>query len=394
MEPTGKRPLDEDGDGEDNVKHATKAKIPKVEEDSRIGDFKVSCVVPDKKDNKITCRSCCDDLACDHAGIRCGGDHHLCVECSAVFADSTLWEPLLKIPVKCAFCAAPVIAQTFERQLNEEQMNVYLHTLAMNQVGPDEAVRQCPKCPYFEVWKRNEGMTFMSCKSCKRGSCTICKGSIRIPPRGEIHDDDWDLEANDANSYVFHMECAHLAPYLKAFQDALEEGTGTRCPSCGFLGRKDDACTHITCPSCQIEFCYVCGIATANLDKIPTSQLIHGHNADWEYNSKRCPMYLYEINDIDDRWPEDNDNECVGYLSRLKTVANLRTAVEYMGLDIYHKLRAKYKIVRNCGYSEAEIFDTDTTLIIRDEPPTDDSSSEYEEINSNDSYEELSDGAY
>jgi hypothetical protein len=50
--------------------------------------------------------------------------------------------------------------------------------------------------------------------------------------------------------------------------------------------------------------------------------------------------------------------------------------------------------VRNCGYSEAEIFDTDTTLIIRDEPPTDDSSSEYEEINSNDSYEELSDGAY
>lgn len=36
----------------------------------------------DKKDRKLICLGCSDELAIDHLGIKCPNSHDICVECS------------------------------------------------------------------------------------------------------------------------------------------------------------------------------------------------------------------------------------------------------------------------------------------------------------------------
>ena len=46
---------------------------------------------------------------------------------------------------------------------------------------------------------------------------------------------------------------------LRAVQEALSLGGRMVCPSCNQQGEKNDACMHITCPSCSTRWCYCCG---------------------------------------------------------------------------------------------------------------------------------------
>eukprot|EP00475_Leptophrys_vorax_P006356 TRINITY_DN13926_c0_g1_i1.p1 TRINITY_DN13926_c0_g1~~TRINITY_DN13926_c0_g1_i1.p1 ORF type:complete len:576 (-),score=161.14 TRINITY_DN13926_c0_g1_i1:113-1840(-) len=89
---------------------------------------------------------------------------------------------------------------------------------------------------------------------------------------------------------------AHLCeidPEYELYVDVLRilvENATRKCPHCGFIGRKDYACTHITCDKCSKRFCYVCctkledlagGFGPHNQWTLATPQ-----------DSGRCPMYL------------------------------------------------------------------------------------------------------
>lgn len=89
-----------------------------------------------------------------------------------------------------------------------------------------------------------------------------------------------------------------------------------RCPNCQLAGRKDDACTHMTCTKCSSRWCYVCGLDVLKCDKAPetgsSGDPIFLHNRDWERNEKRCPMYLTQILEVDLNWlGEDWENKFV-----------------------------------------------------------------------------------
>jgi hypothetical protein len=76
-------------------------------------------------------------------------------------------------------------------------------------------------------------------------------------------------------------------------------------------------------------------------------------------------MHLTEIGQIDPRWSQTDYRSCVAFLSRLRTLALLRKAVQDLGVQNYQLLRAKYAAVQNCGYTEEEILRSDLTIIKR-----------------------------
>ena len=84
-----------------------------------------------------------------------------------------------------------------------------------------------------------------------------------------------------------------IDPEYELYADVLRilvENATRRCPHCGFVGRKDYACTHITCDKCKKRFCYVC---CTKLEDLPGG--FGAHNA-WNLetppDAARCPMYL------------------------------------------------------------------------------------------------------
>ena len=151
----------------------------------------------------------------------------------------------------------------------------------------------------------------------------------------------------------------------KEFDEVFEKGAKNYCPSCGVGGTKDDECTHMTCPNCHTVWCYVCEKKESEVDKSPDQvDDIYAHNADWKTNPKRCPMYLTEIEDVDDRWPGDETN-ALELFHRLKLLRVLKEFVTKIGLLEFEKLKEVFPSVANCGMTQKEIMETDNTLIYR-----------------------------
>ena len=121
-------------------------------------------------------------------------------------------------------------------------------------------------------------------------------------------------------------------------------------PVCGLAGRKDEACTHMSCPRCQTSWCYLCGLSVEMCDKKPPlpgrpAKDIFLHNADWEVNPARCPMYLTQILEVDPSWLGDwtegdevDDEQCLAYFHRWRTIKLLQEVQEEVGLSIFQQV--------------------------------------------------------
>lgn len=330
----------------------------------------VISVSDDKKEKEnitVACSICDCVLQKDHIGVVCSQSHNLCSECAVNFVNSSLEDPTTPTPPKCPVCKADVIAASFERQLDNNQRGLYLSFVALKSVDESMRLVNCPSCSYFEIWPKSlSGMDTFFCRNhqCKKQSCAHCKLECSLGDEGGFSEDDFVAGFTDSTSYMYHMECADLAPSRKIIEEAISRGLGMVCPSCGHFGRKDDACTHIRCVKCQMMYCYVCGLGETTCDKENPDGSIYSHNEDWDLNPLRCPMYLSEVNQIDDRWT-DNDDECVAFASRLRTLGNLRGAVERLGPAKFEHLRQKYNSIKNCGFSVDEILHEDLTFIRR-----------------------------
>ncbi len=93
----------------------------------------------------------------------------------------------------------------------------------------------------------------------------------------------------------------------------------------------------------------MCGLDEAACDKEDPDGTIYSHNEDWDLNPLRCPMFLIEVNKVDERWTEDDD-ECVAFASRLRTLGYLREAFHRLGPAVFEQLRQKYSSIMNCGF--------------------------------------------
>jgi len=291
----------------------------------------------------------------------------MCPECTPNFVRTTLEDASSNVPPKCPICRVEIVGLSFERQLDAEQANLYLSIVTMKVVEEGCRLMYCPSCSYFEVWPDGfVGMDFFFCKkeTCSKQSCAHCKAECRSDDI-ELSEEDFEKASQNSSHFIYHMECAELAPHKSMFENAIKKGAGMSCPSCGHFGRKDSACTHIRCIQCREVYCYVCGLLEKDVDKAPADNNIYSHNIDWDINPLRCPMHLTEIEQIDSRWSTDDD-ECVAFFSRIQTLKLLREVFTNLGSEMFQRLQRKYESVLNCGFTMEEILDSDLTLIRRE----------------------------
>ncbi len=125
------------------------------------------------------------------------------------------------------------------------------------------------------------------------------------------------------------------------------------------------------CVKCYSTFCYFCGLSVDACDKESETQNIYGHNADWPTNEKRCPMYLTEIADVDEEWPDGDeesssvDDECLNYFHKLKILALLRAVFQTNSRDEIERVERKYHCIENSNLTIEDILNKDLTLINR-----------------------------
>ena len=304
----------------------------------------------DGKGRTLSCGICGETLDGEHTGIHCKNAHHMCTDCSANFVSTTLEEGINAIPPKCPFCAVDVNLPSFERQLTTEQHGTYMSYMVMGQLPEGETMVQCPlgSCQYFEIRKLGEGgsngeqMNFFFCQhpDCRKVSCFLCKKECVLC---DSDDDDDDIDPQQL-AMMKHFACAEreheFGELRKAFEKAIEASTQFSCPGCGLTGMKDGECTHMTCIGCRTTWCYVCGLDTASDEcskaNDPDRSPEYAHNVNWHTRLGRCPMYLSEINQVDDTYPEDDDG-ALHTLHRQRALRLLRCACALSVLIIPHR---------------------------------------------------------
>jgi len=96
-----------------------------------------------------------------------------------------LEEATAQIPVKCMICKTEIITCTFEQQLNDKQLQIFLKYQMQSTdsfLAPDEKVVSCPFCEYWEINVISSGEMLFRCQNekCKKISCYHCKKNLKL----------------------------------------------------------------------------------------------------------------------------------------------------------------------------------------------------------------------
>lgn len=117
-------------------------------------------------------------------------------------------------------------------------------------------------------------------------------------------------------------------------------------------------------------WCYVCGLNVDACDKAPRvgaagAEPIYGHNQDWDTNPRRCPMYLHQISDVDEEWPDGDqyeedgedvsiDVECLERFHRHRTLRLLYSAYLELGPETFLRVRDRFGVAN--GFTVEQIL--------------------------------------
>ena len=161
-----------------------------------------------------------------------------------------------------------------------------------------------------------------------------------------------------------HLNCVEYKKYVTEIADIWEKQAQRFCPKCGKGGRKNPQCTHIKCNKCSHEFCYFWGISFNKVDKEDPNGNKNEHNYNWRINSKRCPLFLNLIHNIDSRWPE-SDADCQDYFHKMLVYIKLREYIKEIGEETFITVFKRFKILHSYGIDIDELFKIDPILIHR-----------------------------
>jgi hypothetical protein len=264
----------------------------------------------ESKKNNVACFGCADNLALDHTGIKCLQNHHMCTDCSKNYINLIFSEPLLYLPAWCPNCKTEILVNTIEMQLKEEDLERFQNLCLIYSINESidlqyETIVCCPFCSYTEI-RQKDGINFIFCRNekCLKRSCYFCHLECEYEDDND-HDNDNVSNETESSDAIGHFQCALNNPLKKKIEKAIEEGSKVECPKCKTAGRKDTSCTHMTCVKCNTVYCYICGLSEDDCDKEGEDKkvktTIYQHNINWSNNELRCPMYLNEIFEVDQR---------------------------------------------------------------------------------------------
>ena len=227
----------------------------------------------------------------------------------------------------------------------------------------------CPYCKYIEVWYKTSTANFFFCKheECKKVSCIVWFKSFKISDNDDENYQEEGVfeEMQGENGKVDHFKCYEFKDIKAEWDAAIFGGNSRVWPNCKIGGQKDDECMHMTCGSCQTVWCYFWGGSERDVDKSTPDGSIYSHNVNWDTNSKRCPMYLTRISDIDDRYTDQCDSTNKEFFHKLLTYKNISAFLDKHSMEQYKQLSGVFPTVGQHGYDLSEVLTYDTTLIIR-----------------------------
>jgi len=289
-------------------------------------------VLSNKKNStlKSTCPICYEEL--DMIEL-CPNRHQVCSECINYHLQSFLiLDPEAKISLKCTFpgCDQNMIIEQLEIILTEDLIFALKKNDMMSKFKfPDHlSIVNCPLCPKLScatyLIDRNDHLQFVDCSLCNKSLCLLCFKEKNVTGK-------------DIN---IHKKCKSLYAAYRSLEKFIEFNLCFSCKKCKSryikekiakdMKAKFGECSHIMCNQCNKESCYFC---MGHLDDVSKSNnTIFGHNADYKTNSKRCPLYVTHLANINElkHWPQ-NDREANMMFNRYKMESSLSKIVYKFG---------------------------------------------------------------
>ncbi len=125
-------------------------------------------------------------------------------------------------------------------------------------------------------------------------------------------------------------------------EEALRYGQAVPCPGCHILTRKDDACMHMTCTQCRVQFCYVCGIDRFRVYPAGDGQ---PRAADKIPCGCDTPSFFLENHPGWGNYGKNNESAAYGALMefhRLRMARFVRLVKQRMDAQTWNSLRRQY----------------------------------------------------
>jgi len=285
-----------------------------------------------KNKDEYECCVCLDKITKKEIAISCPSSHVMC----ATARDQYMKEVVIKnleqtFPPRCPQCGQAYgidvtlsLVEKLPKKTREdfEVKAIYYHTIFAAMKEGDRRVK-CPKCDYFEIHTKTASNDYLACKNelCKFKSCIYC--------------------AKDSTEN--HSLCGKLGFIKIELEEAIDNATYKRCPTCKVGGQKDGACSHMTCLCCKTEYCYVC---------MKTKKEIGGDFSKHFGNGKdlpKCPQWLHHVTGFG-----EGEDAVLRYHSNLKLMY-LKNVFDKYG-EKAKQADAYYGILKNNGYELSEIM--------------------------------------
>ena len=223
----------------------------------------------------------------------------------------------------------------------------------------------CYYCGDDQVWDAKPKTNFFYCENsdCGKAFCTLCNGPV---------DNDRDERETEQEQIEYEEEehpiCFEFKDMRNEWNLIMQKGAMRFCPnpSCKTGGVKGTEWTHMKWFTWGTNYCYFWGKAEADCNKSTSEPGLARHNDDWETNPKRCPIFLLQIQEVDDRWETNKDDDCMKFFHKLLTYTYISEFIKKHTRDTFGNLCDAFDILSESGINIDEVLSTDLTMIKRD----------------------------
>ncbi|KAI9730342.1 MAG: hypothetical protein M1834_005852 [Cirrosporium novae-zelandiae] len=192
----------------------------------------------------IECQTCFDEVPFNMSTY-CSGDtpHFFCLGCAKHLAEVIIGNSQYEL--KCMDGSGCVA------RFGRDQIRRFLDTKLIEALDRNEqremiklagldGLTECPFCSYKEILPPVEVDREFHCQLCKRVSCRLCNLDSHIP-----------LTCEEAAQ-------ERRLPARHAVEEAMTSALIRECPKCKTPAVKESGCNRMRCPTCNVEFCYLC----------------------------------------------------------------------------------------------------------------------------------------
>jgi hypothetical protein len=281
----------------------------------------------------LQCVICCERT--DDVINLCPNGHCYCPDCLNNYIQTNLMDGK-DIKSECLKCKAQLYEDKYERMLMEgtKTMLFKKNVLSYANIPLNLFLLHCPTCTKDKeatiLIDKNDHSQYYKCDICKKSSCLYC--------RKEVHDK------------VFHESCSKFLNICKDLEKVIEYTISHSCSKCkprvisNYINPNiKSGCSHIICPKCNMQSCYVCGGHFKDIDKGSKPNSIFGHHEDWKINPKRCPMYVKEFKELVSEFPADEIGATF-FFSKFKIQAFVKKVIDKYGQE---KVKEAFEIFKD-----------------------------------------------